>query len=440
MIPKISIIMPSLNVAPYIKECMDSVLQQTEKDIEIISIDAGSTDGTWEILEEYAEADNRIKLIKSNIRSYGAQVNQGIKVARGKYVAILETDDYIAPEMYGSLYDLAEENQVDYVKADYDSFITLTNADKLFETNHFLKDKPELYNKVIVPRDYNILYIRDFNLWKGVFKKSFLIENCILLNESPGAAYQDIGFSELVLSHAKRAYYTDASFYRYRLDREEASSNSVKGLWNVYREFRRLLETQSLFEQISNKKGLYLHMATAFLGEYEKAIRKVSYDCQSEEISEAYEWLKSHLKKAIENSLIEEEDLDIDSFNILNQVLDSQEDYAKDLAQKEKIMNSRLDVIAKKGKESGVVIFGAGNYGLTALKYLDRNNIKVKAFTDNNMKLIGTKIGGIQVLSLKDCLRIYSKELYVIANKYHGETMRQQYISEGGSIEQVELM
>ena len=63
--PKVSVIMPSLNVANYIKECIESVIQQTLEDIEIICVDAGSTDGTWEILQEYASQDQRIKLIHS---------------------------------------------------------------------------------------------------------------------------------------------------------------------------------------------------------------------------------------------------------------------------------------------------------------------------------------------------------------------------------------
>ena len=184
---KVSVIMPSLNVEPYIRECMDSALGQKEQDIEIISIDAGSTDGTWEILQEYAKADERVRLFRSEVRSYGAQVNQGIRLAKGKYVAILETDDYVVPEMYGALYHLAEENQVDYVKADFDNFVSLSNGHKLYQRIKLLEEEPELYNKVILPEKYNVLFMRDFNLWKGIYRKSFLNDNHILLNESPGA-------------------------------------------------------------------------------------------------------------------------------------------------------------------------------------------------------------------------------------------------------------
>ena len=96
---KVSIIMPSLNVANYISECMDSVINQTLSDIEILCIDAGSTDGTLDILRDYESKDNRIKVIVSSMKSYGHQVNMGLDMAKGEYIGIVETDDYIESYM-----------------------------------------------------------------------------------------------------------------------------------------------------------------------------------------------------------------------------------------------------------------------------------------------------------------------------------------------------
>ena len=80
--PKISVIMPSLNVGNYIEQCIKSVLDQTLTDFEIICIDAGSTDGTVEILQKYAKEDSRIQIINTDKKSYGYQVNLGISKAR----------------------------------------------------------------------------------------------------------------------------------------------------------------------------------------------------------------------------------------------------------------------------------------------------------------------------------------------------------------------
>ena len=119
---KISVIMPSLNVSKYIKQCLQSVLNQTLEDIEIICVDGGSTDGTLDIIQQYVKKDNRVKLIHSDIKSYGYQMNLGIKEASGDYIGIVETDDYIQSDMYERLYDVVvgnPEEEIDFVKGSY---------------------------------------------------------------------------------------------------------------------------------------------------------------------------------------------------------------------------------------------------------------------------------------------------------------------------------
>ena len=91
---KVSVVLPSLNVADYIEECLASVLNQSLDELEVICVDAGSTDSTREILDDYAKKDSRIVVLHSNVKSYGKQVNMGLDYACGAYVAILETDDW----------------------------------------------------------------------------------------------------------------------------------------------------------------------------------------------------------------------------------------------------------------------------------------------------------------------------------------------------------
>ena len=91
--PMVSVLMPSLNVAPYIRQCMESVIGQTLQEIEILCIDAGSADGTAEVLREYAGKDPRVTLLHSDVKSYGHQINMGLENATGEYIGIVETDD-----------------------------------------------------------------------------------------------------------------------------------------------------------------------------------------------------------------------------------------------------------------------------------------------------------------------------------------------------------
>ena len=129
---KVSIIMPSLNVASYSRETMDSVISQTLKESEIICVDAGSTDGTLEILKEYASSDDRIRVILSEKKSYGYQMNLGISAATGEYIGIVETDDYVEPDMYEKLFDAAEKNYADIVKGAFDLFTKGSDGIRLY--------------------------------------------------------------------------------------------------------------------------------------------------------------------------------------------------------------------------------------------------------------------------------------------------------------------
>ena len=115
--PKVSILMPSLNSGEFIRECMESVVHQTLEDIEIICIDAGSTDGTLEILREYERNDPRIRVIVSDKKSMGYQYNLGLDAAAGDYIGMVETDDWIEADTFESLWMAASRQDVDIVAA-----------------------------------------------------------------------------------------------------------------------------------------------------------------------------------------------------------------------------------------------------------------------------------------------------------------------------------
>lgn len=435
MLPKVSIIMPSLNVGPYIKECIESVIHQTETEIEIICIDAGSTDGTLETLESYASADERIVLLHSVVKSYGAQVNQGISNAKGKYIAILETDDYVDAHMYESLYEIAEKYNVDYVKADYEKFYTLKNGQRIIEKVKLWNEEAQMYNKVISPKQCEYLYTHDFSVWKGIYRRDFLIENKIWLNESPGAAFQDIGFMELVLANAKTAYYSDYSFYRYRLDRDEASSYSEKCLKFSYQEFRRLVE-ENLGKEEPNWHGLYKHMVVSFMSEYAKALYAQCY-LLDEEYSAYATWFRNKLSDAIETKMLCLNDLDDGIRDHAKQVLYEPEKYIRILREKKQddyISHIVKEIVSQKEKRP-IIIYGAGGYGINLLKKLDKLSIEVLAFTDNNECLKGSFIGGIEVVSVPEVFEQHKEAYFAISSKTYLEQMKERYFLFGGKEE-----
>ena len=117
---KISVVVPIFNVEDYIGDCLDSILDQSLKEFEVICVNDGSTDSSLEILKEYAAKDNRIKIINKDNAGYGHTMNIGMDMASGEYFVIVESDDFILPKMFETLYDAAKENDLDFVKSNLD--------------------------------------------------------------------------------------------------------------------------------------------------------------------------------------------------------------------------------------------------------------------------------------------------------------------------------
>lgn len=428
---KVSIIMPSLNVGAYIKECLRSAAVQTLEEIEIICIDAGSTDGTLEILRKYEETEPRMKVVDFGVRSYGAQVNYGISIARGEYIAILETDDFVDPEMYGTLYQAAKEHCADYAKADFKKFFTLSNGEYLYSIVRLFEGKDAgFYGRLLNPHTFDHLYKADFNIWKGIYRRDFLMGNQIRLNESAGAAYQDIGFMEKVMAAAKRAVYLDKPFYYYRMDRDEASSYSIHSLKNTQFEFQKLMEYFDGSEQVY-RRGIYLHMMTAFLNEYEKTLKKTGFAYASSECSDHYAWFADHISEAMKERIISFEDMERKYAEKLELLLHSPRAFAEFLKSEKNRFSEYMENLVFE-EPAQVIIFGAGHWGYEALKLLrEKENCQVQAFADNDPGKQGIAVEGVNVFSLKQALRRFPAAVILIANEKYYPEIRVQIEKEG---------
>lgn len=142
----ISIIVPIYNMKDYIHRCVDSILCQTHHNLEIILVDDGSTDGSTEICEEYSRQDPRIKVIHKTNGGQGSARNIALEIAQGVYIGFVDSDDWIANDMYDYLLKVAEEEQADIVECGWtkvdingnteytseDKFITLTNKEAMY--------------------------------------------------------------------------------------------------------------------------------------------------------------------------------------------------------------------------------------------------------------------------------------------------------------------
>ena len=128
----VSVLIPVYNTEKYVEECVNSICNQTLQEIEILCLDDGSVDESAQILDRLASHDTRIKVVHKKNSGYGSTMNLGIRMAKGKYIAIVESDDYIESEMLNTLYRIADSNGYDFVKSDYD-FFWKDGTERIFE-------------------------------------------------------------------------------------------------------------------------------------------------------------------------------------------------------------------------------------------------------------------------------------------------------------------
>ena len=138
MAPKVSFIIPAYNIEDYIGKCLDSILNQTWQDFEIIVVNDGSKDKTGEVLDSYATKDNRIKILHKENEGVSAARNDGIKMASGDYILFWDGDDFAEKETCEELLQTMAENDVDTVVYGYYRY----RDGAVFETNyHYLTKK-----------------------------------------------------------------------------------------------------------------------------------------------------------------------------------------------------------------------------------------------------------------------------------------------------------
>ena len=211
---KVSVIVPIYNVEKFLRQALDSVINQTLKDLEIILIDDGSTDSCPEIIQEYASKDNRIVVLKKKNGGYGQTCNMGLNRATGKYVAILEPDDFMEPEMYEDLYNLAETNDADVSKSCYYLFYDTKKLKKSIKTDWTkFCDIPKTVFTVFEFPEFISLHP---SVWSALYRRDFLNEHNIRFVEAPGSGWTDNPFRAAVYCSGARIIYTDKAYYYWR--------------------------------------------------------------------------------------------------------------------------------------------------------------------------------------------------------------------------------
>jgi len=239
--PKISIIVPVYNRAKYITRCLDSILNQSLRDIEILVFDDCSTDNSVEIIQQYLGTNNQLIFIqnKKNI-GLGNIRNKGVELAQGKYIMFVDSDDWIASEACEILYEVAENNSLEILIGNR----ILTNGEEMKISTEVLNKNPTIYDG----HAYLINNKLNENVWDKFWLRSFIIMNNIKNTE--GRYYEDVQMTYDGLLAANRVAKIDYLFYFSFIGNSDSITRMPRTLKHLY-------DRQWLISHLRSKIKLY---------------------------------------------------------------------------------------------------------------------------------------------------------------------------------------
>ena len=256
----ISIIIPIYNVEKYLEKCLDSILNQTYKNLEIILIDDGSTDNSPNICNSYCEKDKRIKIIHKNNEGVSSARNKGIELSKGKYIVFIDSDDYVSNEHIEVLYDCIISNNVDLVISNLidisEDGIILNNEEK----ESFLMNKDQCLKELLSEDNF-------YHLCCGNIYRKDLLEK-IRFNCKYRIA-EDLDFLYRYIKQISSAYFLSKNTYYY-LKREGSATNSIYSeKWNDELKIcnfiiSEMVELENNFHKYAKRKYIRLNINQAY--------------------------------------------------------------------------------------------------------------------------------------------------------------------------------
>lgn len=254
---KVSVIIPIYNAEKYLHQCMDSIVGQTLREIEIICVDDGSTDHSAEILKEYQDRDQRISVITQENAGAGAARNRGLMEARGEYLSFLDADDFFEVDMLRTAYEKAKEARAQIVVFGSDQYRDDLEA---FQSVNWTIRKRSL--PPYRPMDYRTFTENVFKVfvgwaWDKLFERKFISERHLCFQEQRTSNDLLFVFSAIVL--AERIEVEERVLAHQRRDNPESLSNTREKSWHCF--YDALL---ALRENLK-KYGLYQELEQDFI-------------------------------------------------------------------------------------------------------------------------------------------------------------------------------
>ncbi len=220
--PRISVIVPVYNVAQYLEECLNSIINQKFVRIQVICVNDGSTDNSLEILKKYHKKDKRIKIINQHNQGLSAARNTGLRYVKGKYVMFVDSDDKIKDGAFSKLHKYMDKTSANFCIFSY----CIMTKEKIMT----VKKSQEFYQKkqgeIFSYKDINDKIFFRWAVWQKIFRTSFLKENN--LQFPVGKIFEDVIFHIKSMIKASKICLYNEDFYYYRVDNASSIMNTSK--------------------------------------------------------------------------------------------------------------------------------------------------------------------------------------------------------------------
>lgn len=246
--PEVSVIVPVCNVENYLRQCLDSLRAQTLENMEFLLVDDGSKDSCPQILEEEAPRDPRMKVISKKNGGYGSAINAGLAQAKGRYVGIVEPDDFIDAYMYEDLLAasvLPGGKSADVVKSSYWEYYDIPGREPYMERPNLMNCMPKTSFAANVKDEFEVLFHHP-SVWSAIYRREFLEAHDIHMMEVPGGGWVDNPFFFETLLQAEEFVWVPAAYYYYR----QTNPNSSSNLKNYHMPYDRLRDIRAIFERL----------------------------------------------------------------------------------------------------------------------------------------------------------------------------------------------
>ncbi len=260
---KVSVIIPVYNTEKYLKKCLDSIVNQTLKDIEIICVDDGSKDSSLQILNEYSKIDNRIKIITQENSGAAIARNKGVDAAKGEYLYFIDSDDYVDYSFLEKMY-----SQISCTDSDI-CLCERTDYDELRDKYYVVPDA--INTKMLPAKVFNVDYISDkifqictIGLISKIFNRNFIVSNNIKFQNL--SSCNDVLFYFITLVLAKKITYVEESLVTSVRCRNGSISskrgNKINNILYAVQQTKEYLEELELFTKVEH--SFYMRLANNF--------------------------------------------------------------------------------------------------------------------------------------------------------------------------------